>query len=241
MRSKSCTKLKKSTSVMRPIILSLMALMLTASPGVCFLGGNLTNELKPLIVGQLNQTDRVLTEQEGSLLLPLRTLSLEQVFWTRMAISSLIQGSDESDFILKRLLRNSKDMIETLRPYFGPDKSDQYGDLLNKQMKITVEFVNATRDRDENALKSVVQRWFKNADEVSLLESSAVSGLSPEARKAMWYNLLNLTKNETIQMLGRDHNASIDTFDRIEERAIIMADSLADAIIAMKPERFHEM
>ena len=125
MRSKSSTKLKKSTSVMRPIILSLMALMLTASSGVCSLGGNLTNELKPLIVGQLNQTDRVLTEQEGSLLLPLRTLSLEQVFWTRMAISSLIQGSDESDFILKRLLRNSKDMMETLRPYFGPDKSDQ--------------------------------------------------------------------------------------------------------------------
>ena len=125
MTSKSSTKLKKSTSVMRPIILSLMALMLTASSGVCSLGGNLTDELKPLIVGQLNQTDRVLTEQEGSLLLQLRTLSLEQVFWTRMAISSLIQGSDESDFILKRLLRNSKDMIETLRPYFGPDKSDQ--------------------------------------------------------------------------------------------------------------------
>ena len=226
---------------MRKLILCILSLMLIAPNGLCSLGLNLSARLEPQIIGQMNETDNLVTPEEAILWMQLRSLSLEQVYWTRMAISSLIQGSDESDFILKRLLRNSKDMVETLRPYFGPDKSDQYGDLLNKQMKITVEFVNATRDRDENALKSAVQRWFKNADEVSLLESSAVSGLSPEARKAMWYNLLNLTKDETIQMLGRDHNASIDTFDRIEERAIIMADSLADAIIAMKPDRFHEM
>ncbi|MDD1737025.1 MAG: hypothetical protein LUQ44_00185, partial [Methanothrix sp.] len=59
--------------------------------------------------------------------------------------------------------------------------------------------------------------------------------------KAMWHDLLNLTKNETLQMLSRDHSASIDTMDRIEERAIMMADSLADAIIRKNPERFHNI
>ena len=226
---------------MKTIILSLLALMLTASSGLCSLGGNLTEELEPLIVGQVNQTDRVLTAQEGDLLLQLRTLTLERVFWTRMAISSLIQDSDERSFIQNRLLRNSGDMIETVGPYFGSEKSKRYGDLIDEQMNITVEVVNAAKDADQIALVNASQKWFENADEISLVENRTVSGLSFEARKAAWRDLLNLTKNETLQMLSRDHNASIDTMDRIEERAIMMADSLADAIIAMKPERFHEM
>ena len=108
-------------------------------------------------------------------------------------------------------------------------------------MKITVEVVNATKDGDEIALVNASQNGLRMPMKFLSWRLRTVSGLSFEARKAMWCNLLNLTKNETMQMLGRDHNASIDTMDRIEERAIMMADSLADAIIAMNPERFHNM
>jgi hypothetical protein len=228
-------------SFMRTIIFSLLALTLTASCGLCSLGGNLTEELEPLIVGQVNQTDRVLTAQEGNLLLQLRTLGIERVFWTRMAIASLIQDSDDRSFLQNRLRRNSGDMIEIVGPYFGSEKSEQYGDLIDEQMNITVEVVNAAKDADQIALVNASQKWFENADEISLLENRTVSGLSFEARKAEWRDLLNLTKNETMQMLSRDHNASIDTMDRIGERVIMMADSLADAIISMNPERFHNI
>lgn len=226
-------------SFMRTIIFSLLALMLTASSGLCSLGGNLTEELEPLIVGQVNQTDRVLTAQEGNLLLQLRTLALERVFWTRMAITSLIQNSEDKFFILNRLLRNSGDMTETVGPYFGTEKSNRYGGLIDEQMNITVDVINATKNGDKTAQENAIQRWFENADEITLFENSTVSGLSLEARKAMWYNLLSLTKNATSQMLNRDYGSSIDTMDRLEERAIMMADSLADAIIRKNPERFH--
>lgn len=226
---------------MRTIIFSLLALTLSASCGLCSLGGNLTEELEPLIVGQVNQTDRVLTAQEGNLLLQLRTLGIERVFWTRMAIASLIQDSDDRSFLQNRLRRNSGDMIETVGPYFGSEKSKQYGDLIDEQMNITVEVVNAAMDADQIALVNASQKWFENADEISLVENRTVPGLSFEARKAEWRDLLNLTKNETMQMLSRDHNASIDTMDRIGERVIMMADSLADAIIRKNPERFHNM
>jgi hypothetical protein len=226
---------------MRTIIFSLLALTLSASCGLCSLGGNLTEELEPLIVGEVNQKDRVLTAQEGNLLLQLRTLGLERVFWTRMAIDSLIQDSDDRSFIQNRLRRNSRDMIEAVGPYFGSEMSKRYGGLINEQMNITVEAVNAAKDGDKIALVNASQKWFENADEISLLENITVPALSFEARKAEWRDLLNLTKNETLQMLSRDHNASIDTMDRIGERVIMMADSLADAIISMNPERFHNM
>jgi hypothetical protein len=197
--------------------------------------------LEPLIVGQVNQKDRVLTAQEGNLLLQLRTLGLERVFWTRMAIDSLIQDSDDRSFIQNRLRRNSRDMIEAVGPYFGSEMSKRYGGLIDEQMNITVEVVNATKDADQIALVNASQKWFENADEISLLENITVPALSFEARKAEWRDLLNLTKNETMQMLSRDHSASIDTMDRIGERVIMMADSLADAIIRKNPERFHNM
>jgi hypothetical protein len=182
-----------------------------------------------------------LTAQEGNLLLQLRTLGLERGFWTRMAIASLIQDSDDRSFIQNRQRRNSRDMIEAVGPYFGSEMSKRYGGLIDEQMNITVEVVNATKDADQIALVNASQKWFENADEISLLENRTVSGLSFEARKDAWHDLLNLTKNETMQMLSRDHSASIDTMDRIGERVIMMADSLADAIIRKNPERFHNM
>jgi hypothetical protein len=40
-------------------------------------------------------------------------------------------------------------------------------------------------------------------------------------------------------LANKDYNASIDTFDRIEEQSNMMADSLAQGIIIQFPEKFH--
>ncbi len=217
----------------------LLILSLMASPTLGAVGGNLTEELEPEIIGQVNQTDIIITPEEESLWMQMRTLWQEHVFWTRMAIMSIIQDSEDRGPVLNRLLRNYEDMAETLGPNLGNETSNEYGDLIEEHLLIAAELVTAAKEEDQAAFEDANSRWYENADEIASFENRTIPKLALEERKAMWYEHLNLTKNETALLLNRDYNASIDTFDLIEEQANMMADSLANGIIQQFPERFH--
>lgn len=217
----------------------MLILSLMASPTLGAVGGNLTEELEPEIIGQVNQTDIIITPEEESLWMQMRTLWQEHVFWTRMAIMSIIQDSEDRGPVLNRLLRNYEDMAETLGPNLGNETSNEYGDLIEEHLLIAAELVTAAKEEDQAAFEDANSRWYENADEIASFENRTIPKLALEERKAMWYEHLNLTKNETALLLNRDYNASIDTFDLIEEQANMMADSLANGIIQQFPERFH--
>ncbi len=220
-------------------VIALLTLSLIASPALGAIGGNLSEELEPEIVGQVNQTDVVITPAEESLWLQMRTLWQEHVFWTRMAIISIIQDSEDKGPVLNRLLRNYEDMAETLVPYLGNETAREYGDLIEEHLQIAAELVTAAKEEDQTAFEDANARWYENADEIAAFENTTIPKLALEERKAMWYEHLNLTKNETVELLNKDYNTSIDTFDLIEEQANMMADSLANGIIQQFPERFH--
>lgn len=220
-------------------VLILLILSLTISPTLCAVGGNLTEELKPEIIGQVNQTDVVITPAEESLWMQMRTLWQEHVFWTRMAIISIIQGSEDKGPVLNRLLRNPEDMAETLGPYMGNESSREYGTLIKEHLLIAADLVTAAKEGDQAAFGDANSRWYENADEIASFENRTIPKIAIDERKAMWYEHLDLTKNETTQLLNRDYNASIETFDLIEEQANMMADSLADGVVQQFPERFH--
>ncbi len=217
----------------------MLILSFMASPALGAIGGNLSEELEPEILGQVNQTDVVITPAEESLWLQMRTLWQEHVFWTRMAIISIIQDSEDKGPVLNRLLRNYEDMAETLVPYLGNENATEYGDLIEEHLQIAAELVTAAKEEDQTAFEDANTRWYENADEIAAFENTTIPQLALEERKAMWYEHLNLTKNETVELLNKDYNTSIDTFDLIEEQANMMADSLANGIIQQSPERFH--
>lgn len=217
----------------------MLILSLMASPTLGAIGGNLSEELEPEILGQVNQTDVVITPSEASLWLQLRTLWQEQIFWTRMAIVSIIQDSGDKGPVLNKLLRSSGDMTETLVPYLGNETASEYGDLIEEHLQIATEMVTAAVENDQTAFEDASARWYENADEIAAFENTTVPKLALDERKAMWHEHLNLTNNEVIELLNEDYSTSIDTFDLIEEQSNMMADSLANGIIQQFPERFH--
>jgi hypothetical protein len=223
----------------RKAVLTLLILSLLSSPALSAIGGNLTEELEPEIIGQVNQTDIVITPAEGSLWLQRRTLWQEQVFWKRLAIQAIIQGSEERDPVISRLMRNYGDMAETLGPYLGNENANLYGDLIEEHLQLSADFALAAREEDQMALEGITNRLYENADEIATFENSTVPKLSLEERRAMWHEYLNLSRNETTELLNEDYINSIDTLDRALEQASLMADSLANGIIQQFPESFH--
>jgi hypothetical protein len=226
-------------SMYKKCALALMVLTVLAAPTLGSIRGNLTSTLEPDIIGKINQTDMIITPAEANLWLQERTLWQEHVFWTRMAIISILQNSEDKNPVINRLLKNYGDMSETIVPYYGNETAKRYGDLIKDHLLIAAALVSAVRDGNKTAIASANDMWYKNADEIAEFESNLSISLLPQDRKAMWREHLNLTKNETVQLANGDYNASIDTFDRIVEQGNMMADSLAQGIIIQFPERFH--
>lgn len=225
--------------MLKNAILTVLALVLIAAPGFGSVAGNLTAELEPVIVGQTNQTDVIVTPAEESIWLQLRTIGQEKVFWTRTAITAIIQGSGEKDPVINRLLRTSKDISETLIPYLGKEAAGKYVALIEENLNTTLELATAIKEGNQTELKNANSRLYKNADEIALFENTTIPLLSLSDRKAVWYEHINLTAMETSELLNKDYTASIDTTDRIEEQANFMSDSLANGIILEFPEKFH--
>lgn len=225
--------------MLKETLLTVLALVLIAAPGFGSVAGNLTVELEPVIVGQINHTDVVTTPAEESIWLQLRTVGQEKVFWTRTAITAIIQGGGEKDPVINRLLRTSKDISETLLPYLGKEAASKYDALIEEHLNTTLELAAATKEGNQTALKNANTSLYKNADEIATFENTTVPKLSLNDRKAMWYEHINLTAKETNELLNKDYNASINTTDRIEEQANLMSDSLANGVILQYPDKFH--
>ncbi len=221
-------------------IMALMALSVLAAPTFGSIGGNLTTALEPEIMGQINQTDTIITPAEANLWLEERTLWQEHVFWTRMAITAILQNSEDQGPVVNRLLRNYGDMAEVLGPYYGNETAKEYGDLIRDHLLITAALVSAVRDRNQAAIVNANNQWYKNADDIAKFESNLSPNLTLKDRMAMWHEHLNLTGNEVLQLSNKDYNASIDTFDRIEEQSSMMADSLTQGIISRFPDKFQK-
>ena len=220
------------------VTLAIIALSVLAAPTIGSIGGNFTTELEPEIIGQINQTDVIITPAELSLWMQERTLWQERAFWTRMAIISMLLDSDSQNPVINRLMRNQQDMAETIAPYYGNETAREYGDLIKNHLLLTIQLAAAVKEQNQTALQNAGNKWYQSADEIAKFETNLSANLTQRDRKALWYENLNLTKNETMQLFNKDYNSSIDTFDRIEEQANMIADSFTNGIILRFPERF---
>lgn len=218
------------------LILSLLVLSTLEIPALASIGGNNSSEqLAPDLIGQTNQSNQTVTANEESLWLQMRTLWLENVFWTRMAIVSVTQGCDSKASIQNRLIRNYQDMETTLIPYLGNETATRYGDLIEKNSALTVDLATAAGNKDQAGFESANKSLFENVKSVAAFENTTITKLSSDDRLAMWHNYLNLTRNETTELANKDYNASIDTFDLLEEQTNMMADSLTNGIVQKSP------
>jgi len=225
--------------VLTLLILSLLVLSTLEMPALAAVGGNNSSEqLAPDLIGQTNQSDQIVTAKEESLWLPMRTLWLENVFWTRMTIVSIIQGCDNRASVQNRLMRNYQDIEATLSPYLGNETATKYGDLIKKNTQLTVDLAIAAGNKDQAAYENTSKSLLKNANNIAAFENATITKLSIDDRLVMWHNNLNLTNNETKELANKDYNASIDTFDLLEEQTNMMADSLTNGIIQKSPTGF---
>ena len=218
-----------------------MPLILAANPGLNPYNMMIGQVIKiPVIAPAMQQgsTDTELTIGELNLRNTLRSLWEQHVAWTRMTILSAAADSPDLNNTIDRLLRNATDMAGALKPLYGNVNATKFGSLIHDHLTIALQLVEAAKQGDQQAVKNYEKEWYANADKIVDFLGSINPYIDKNEFRNMFYNHLKLTEEEAVERLNKEYQKDIETYDRIEEQALDMADLMSEAIIKQFPETF---
>jgi hypothetical protein len=152
-----------------------------------------------------------------------------------MNIADTPGGTNES---VTRLLQNYNDMEDAMRPYYGNETSEKFGDLIEEHLIIAADFVKAAKAGNSTQAAALEKDWYANADEIATLLSSANPNWDKQAEMDMWHSHLATTKEEAVARLTKNYTADVAAFDKVHEQALMMADMQSSGIIKQFPDKF---
>ncbi|MDQ0215786.1 hypothetical protein J2S13_002206 [Oikeobacillus pervagus] len=189
-------------------------------------------------VFQRTRQNQCISQAAVDLMRDNRSLWEEHVAWTRMAIISLTFKLPDVEYVIARLLQNATHMGEMIRPLYGDAAADRYATLIKEHLLFAADLVKATLAGDQQAAMMAEQKWYANADEIAVFLSRINRYLPEEKVRDMFYQHLDLTKQEAINMINMNYQKDIEIYDAIEEQAREMADMISEAMVKLYPDIF---
>lgn len=169
----------------------------------------------------------------------MRNLWEQHVWWTRLYIVSAVAALPDKDATTKRLLKNQSDLGNAIKPYFGDAAGDKLTALLKDHILIAAELVDAAKAGDKTKVTATKKKWDANADDIAAFLTAANPTDWPiTATKPMMHQHLDMTVQEVTAHLEGRHADEVATFDRIEDQALMMADTLTTGIVHKFPDKF---
>lgn len=168
----------------------------------------------------------------------MRLLWQQHVYWTRMLILSIAFSLPDEDFVAARLLRNPKDFEAALRTYYGNELAARFAALFTDHLTIAAELVKAAKAGDSAAAADAERRWYANSDEIAQFLGAINPYWSAHEWQKMLYDHLTMTKTEAVDILTQKYAISINTFEKIEQEALMMADMMTQGIVKQFPNQF---
>jgi len=168
----------------------------------------------------------------------MRKLWEDHVTWTRLFLVSAIAGLPDTEATAGRLLQNQSDIGSAVGAFYGDEAGAAVTDLLRQHILIAADLVAAAKAGDEPVTSQKSDEWYANADEIAAYFAAANPAWSEATLREMMHTHLDQTLAEATARLTGDWEADIADYDAIHDHILLMADALADGIVAQFPERF---
>lgn len=168
----------------------------------------------------------------------IRRLWFEHAFWTKLAISSIVNGSPDVQLVTNRLLRNPEDFANAFVNIYGPTVAEQFKNLFREHLIIAADLVNALKRKDNNSANFLDKKFFKNADDIADLLSRINPYWEKDQMRKMLYDHLNLVKSLATATLNNKYEEIINIFDTYEQQILSMADTFVEGILRQFPNKF---
>ena len=184
------------------------------------------------------QAFNCITKSELGLNNRIRSLWEQHVLWTRLFILSAVFGLPDADVTTQRILRNPKDFAAVLQEVYSEEIVATFVEAFTAHLTIAAELVQAAKAGDSAAAADAEKRWYENADKIAEFLGDINPFWSERKWKEMLYDHLAMTKTEAVHLLSGRYEESITIFDKIEEQALTMADTMTQGVVKQFPQAF---
>ena len=167
-----------------------------------------------------------------------RELWADHVYWTRFAVMDIIDGAPGVDKTVARLMDSCSEMRDLLRPYYGDQAAEAFGDLMTSHLTLAAQLVTEASQGKSVEADATEKAWYENADQIAAFISSANPNLPEAVLRSMLDEHLRLTKDEAVARITKDWDGDIAAFNKILHQVYGMSDALADGIIKQFATRF---
>lgn len=158
--------------------------------------------------------------------------------WTRLYIVSTLEGLDDQEKVLARLLENQEDIGNAFKPYYGEAPGNKLTELLKDHILLAGKVVDAAKSGNNANFERYNKEWYKNADDIADFLSKANPNLPNEELKEFLEMHLELITEDVKARLAKDWDSSIIALDKGIDHILKLADTLSNGVVKQFPNKF---
>ncbi|QTC42599.1 glycosyltransferase [Bacillus sp. V3] len=168
----------------------------------------------------------------------MRLLWNDHVIWTHNYIVSAVDGLEDQDKVLERLLQNQKDIGNAFKPFYGEKSGNRLADLLTEHIVLAGKIVEAAKAGKQKEVEQLNKEWYRNADDITLFLTSVNPAWSEKELKELLYMHLDFVTKEAVARIQKDWVKNIQTFDKGRAHIFHLSDALSAGITKQFPKTF---
>ncbi|OQA38588.1 MAG: hypothetical protein BWY52_03266 [Chloroflexi bacterium ADurb.Bin325] len=169
----------------------------------------------------------------------MRKLWADHMQWTYITVDNFFNNEAALQPALDRLLLNQKHIGQAIAPYYGQEAADKLAELLTEHITGAVPVLTAAKTGDEAGLDQALADWHANAKEIAnFLSAANPEHWPPSATEPMLKQHIDTTVAYSVDLLKGDYAAAIQHYDEAYDHMMMLADTLAQGLVASFPEKF---
>jgi len=176
--------------------------------------------------------------RQAELLGDMRRIWSNHVWQDREATIAIANNLPSTQSSVDFALTTPKILAELYSNFYSERSVKPVEGTLTQHIKIAGDIVTAARDENMQKLEDLTKQWYANADSFAQAMATMNPHYDEEMTRKMMYEHLRLILLMVSQIVRKNYDAGVTTFNEILTEAEQMADYFAKGIISHLPERF---
>lgn len=177
-------------------------------------------------------------EKQDNLQATMGKLWNDNLRYTHDYIMSTIEDiSNKKDVVAKQLVKTHNEISDAIKPYYGDAASAKLNKLLNENIALTKNLVDAVKAKNNELLDNAQKKWDKNAEDIADYLSSINSYWSKTDLSDLLTKYIETTKDEVTAMVNKNHKDAVSYYDKSRMYISKFADTLAEGIKKQFPDK----